>query len=472
MAFVDLIKRLRPGRRNAAPTRETLAYPKFSFLGQPQGANKRFVYKPTPRNLRYFSRTTFARRAFDTIKNPIVQASWEIVPKKGIKGNSEISRQIDIVTRCFEAPNADDSFRTLAEAVIEDILCGAGAIEQEIGGDPERPLWMWPVDGLSIQVYPGWSGAENEYRYMQTVGYGAFSAAGGGAGIQLLNRDLVYIRPNPTTASPFGIGPLEVAFSSISRLLGVEEFAGNVAANASPSRALYLGDKVDNGALMAYRSWWEDSIEGQGKIPMIGGSEKPTILDLKPDGDSALYLKYQELLIKEIAVAFSLSPLNFSLEADLNRDSSEAATDRDWDHAIRPMAHLLEQYLTREVINGRLGFTQIEFKLRGMDRKDEKAAAEIHKLYYDMNTFTPNMILEELGLPKATNVWGDKTAADAQIAIQAARGAKVIDNPDEPQLDTAPDDALTPNDNTPDLIPKSSTVLKPAPAKPGKSKRT
>jgi hypothetical protein len=33
-------------------------------------------------------------------------------------------------------------------------LVGAAAIELQLGGDKLRPLWMFPVDGLSIQIYP------------------------------------------------------------------------------------------------------------------------------------------------------------------------------------------------------------------------------------------------------------------------------------------------------------------------------
>ena len=37
-----------------------------------------------------------------------------------------------------------------------------------------RPLFMWPCDGLTIQIYPGWSGDPREIRYVQTVGYGNY----------------------------------------------------------------------------------------------------------------------------------------------------------------------------------------------------------------------------------------------------------------------------------------------------------
>lgn len=461
------------GRKTNAPHRETEAYPNLTLIGQPQNASKKFVYKPTPRNLRYFAKTPFARRAMSAIKNPIVLTQWEVRPKRGIALNSELKRQIELVTRCLEQPNEDDSFRTFLEQIIEDILCGAGAFEQQIGGDKDRPLWMWPVDGLAIQVYPGWAGNQNEARYRQVLGYGGLGTAGGTTGVDLRNEELVYLRPNPTTGSPFGIGPLEVAFLSISRKLAVEEFAGNVSGNASPSRILHLGENVDPDSVRAFRSYWENEMEGQGKLPIAGGSKAPQVLDLKPDGDSALYISYQTLLIREIAVAFNLDASVMSLTADVNRDTSESAEDRNADHAIRPTATLIASHITRETINTRLGFSQLEFAFVGLDRKDEKAAADIFSSYYNINVFTPNEIRAQLGEEPATHAWGDLTYADMTIAQMAARGAKVIDDTDLPQLKTAPDDATTPGIVSPSdkaiNIAKQATP-KPQPATPGHSK--
>ncbi|MDA1813422.1 hypothetical protein PDK10_27740, partial [Bacillus cereus] len=170
-------------------------------------------------------------------------------PAPGVKETPELKRQIAVATYCLANPNRDDSWRTLAEQVLEDTLIGAGALETQVAGDANRPLWIWPVDGLSIQIYPAWSGDKNEARYAQTVGTGTYS--GGGPAIQLRDDELIYIRPNPTTASPFGLGPLEVAFNSISRQLGVSEFAGNVTTNAKPSVIINLGEGADATALAA-----------------------------------------------------------------------------------------------------------------------------------------------------------------------------------------------------------------------------
>ena len=436
MALLDRFRRR--GRKPKAPERETEIFPRLTQLGQWQNRRNKPAYKPTNRNLRYFGRTPYARRAINAIKNPISQLSWEIVPRRGADASSELDRQIEIVARCLENPNADDSFRTMTEQVIEDLLHGAGAIEQQVGGDPDRPLWLWPVDGLSIEIYPAWTGDASEARYLQTIGYG--SVGGGRDGVQLRDDELIYIRPNPSTSQPFGTGPLEIAFSSISRLMGVGEYAGNVASNAKPSTILFLGEDADDKKIQAFRAYWRNEIEGQGITPITGGT-KPDAVRLAPDGDAALYLQYQELLAREIAIAFDLSPQNLGVERDVNRNTSETAEDRDWDQAIKPWAHLLASAITRQAIHRRLGFYQIEFRFIGLDREDEQATADIYQTYYKNNLITPNQQLEKLGMPRSESVWGDRYFADVQIAMEAARSAKTIRDPDlpaEPQPEPGP----------------------------------
>jgi hypothetical protein len=231
MAWYDVFKRLF-AREPGEPVRETKRYPNLIQIGRVNRLNQ-LVYKATPRNLRYFSRTPYPRRAINAIKNPIKLLQWDVAPIDGVEWNSELKKQAELATVCFQNPNEADDFQSFIEQVIEDYLIGAGAVETQIGNDTIRPLWMWPVDGLSIQIYPDWDGTASTPRYAQTLGYG--SEFGGGETTWLRDDELMYLRPNPNTATPFGFGPLEIAFNSIARLLSVGEFAGNVAGNARPT---------------------------------------------------------------------------------------------------------------------------------------------------------------------------------------------------------------------------------------------
>ncbi|ADE12150.1 phage portal protein [Sideroxydans lithotrophicus] len=414
------------GRTRKMPERETTVFARLMNLGSMRFQKDRPLIKPTPSNLRKFGRTVYARRAINRVKGAVASLKWEIVPKANVKLTPEIKRQIEIVTSCFNKPNHDDSFRTMIEQAGEDYLSfGAAAIEQEVGGDKMRPLWMWPVDASSIQVYAGWTGDKNEARYSQTLGYGN---VGGVQGIPLTNDQLIYIRKDPNTNDPFGIGCLEIAFNSISRLLGVSDYAGNVASNGAP-RNMLVFKGADKSTLESMRGWWRDEVEGQGEVPMLGG-DGAEVLKLHEGKDDALYLKYQEMLIREIATAFEISPQDLSIEADVNRSTAEVSDDRDWSGAIIPMATNFSAYLTREAIEGKLGFSQIELKFLGLDREDEEATAKIFETYYKNNAMTPDEQRARLGLPPIESKWGSLTYADVQLAIAEKRspGEEPINN--------------------------------------------
>lgn len=426
MAPLDFLRRLRPGRRRNEPLRDTQVYPIWPGRSS---SNSRPALKPTPANLRAFGRTPYARRAINAIKNPIAMMEWEVAPVRDVELSSELQRQIDVTTACLDRPNNDDSFRSLIEQTLEDVLCGAGAIEHQLSGDPLRPLWLFPVDGLSIQIYPGWAGDPAEARYAQMLGYGGWGTR---VVAQLRNDELIYLKPNPSTATPFGLGPLEVAFNSISRLLGVGDFAGNVSSNQRPSILLDMGEGAAAEAISAFRAYWTSEIEGQGKMP-IAATKGGKVHRLYPEGDAGLFLLYQEFLKAEIAVAFDLSPMTLGVERDVNRNTAEVMAGRDLDHAVKPMATLVASAITREAIQGRLGFSQLRLRFPELEAEDEAVLSESYARDYEHNAVTPNEYRKRRGLPPTVSVYGDMLKCEADIAIQAAKGAGEVRDPNLPK---------------------------------------
>ncbi len=427
MGIKDMIGRIplfAASRRRREPQRETIEYARLTNLGVT--LNQKAQVKPSPPNLRYFSRTPYVRASIRRIRDSIQRLEWEIVPAHGVKRNRNIDKQIAIATACFDHPNNDLNWQEFIGQVTEDWLTfGAGVIEQQIGTDPIRPIWFWPVDAQSIQIFAGWSGDKNEARYVQTIGY---TNVGFLEGRKLRNDEIIYIRANSSTETPYGFGPLEIAFNSVNRQLGVAEFTGNLASNAQPRMMLFF-ENADPETLKAYRAYWRNEVEGQGVTPMWGGKSEPKAVELYPGGDEALYLQYQEFVIREIATAFGLSPMNLGIAKDVNRNTAEVEADRDWDNAIVPPAELICSYLTREAIHSKLGYYQLKFQFKGLYREDEESQSVIFQTYYKNNRTTPNMNRIERGLPPMENKWADMTFAETQIALASARGVKEIESP-------------------------------------------
>ena len=197
--------------------------------------------------------------------------------------------------------------------MIEDALTGGfGAIEMEPTGDPERPAMLWPVDGASIRINARWNG-----RRIAAVRAGVAGAAGLERG-GFRDDQLMYIRMNPRSFTPFGLGPLEVAFETVNQFLSAHRFAGKLAANAVAQYALWLNEATPTQHDRLIR-WWQDEIEGTGRVPLLSTAQKPEVLRFAQGTDADLRLAWQEFLIRMVANAFGLPPLMLGLEADVNR---------------------------------------------------------------------------------------------------------------------------------------------------------
>ena len=79
--------------------------------------------------------------------------------------------------------------------------------------------------------------------------------------------------------------------------------------------------------------------------------------------------QWQEFLVRIIANAFDLPAQFLGLEQDVNRSTAGEMSDLAFRSAIVPTARLLAEYLTRDAIAKRLGWTDLEFVFTDLMRK-------------------------------------------------------------------------------------------------------
>jgi hypothetical protein len=407
----------RDGRRTAGAGSNLapLSSPSFSRSAIPGGGSRagvsaphNLVLKPTPANLRRFAETPVARRAINVIKDRIVGMRWRIQPRRGraLEQIPDGARRVQVLTENFEAPNPDDSFRSLLEQVVEDVIVGGfGAIELDrvegwsLGaGDSGEvsglngPLVMWPVDGATIRIMTDWDGRPDSPRYAQVTGlYGA-------AGQIVLNDDeLSYIRLNPRTHTPFGLGRVEVAFETINAFLSAYRYAGRLASNSVVQYALWL-----QGLTPAHHErlirWWQDEIEGTGRVPIISAESKPEVLRFGAGTDADLRLAWQEFLLRIIADAFDLPAQFLGVERDVNRSTAAEMSELAFRSAIVPTARLVAEYLTRDAIAKKLGWTDLEFVFADVDAQNEMEQAQIEEILLRNGVVTVNEVRRARGM--------------------------------------------------------------------------
>jgi HK97 family phage portal protein len=335
-------------------------------------AGQALLPKPTPENLRRFAETPVVRRAINLIKDRVAAMQWQVRVHAHCAVPEDAPERMAALRRSLEEPNESDSLRTLLEQVLEDMLVGGfGAIEMELTGIADRPVALWPVDGATIRINPKWKGVNDVPRYAQASLLQSLDKA-----IPLDDDQLMYIRMNPRTHTPFGLGPLEVAFETVNSLLSAQRFAGKLASNAVVQYALWLNEATPAEHERLIR-WWQDEIEGTGRVPVLSTEQKPEVLRFGSGTDADLRMEWQKFLIRMVANAFGLPPMLLGLENDVNRASSSEFGDEAFRGAIVPVARLLEQHITRDVFGKRLGWREFEFRFTELESRDEMTELQI-----------------------------------------------------------------------------------------------
>jgi phage portal protein BeeE len=380
------------GRNDETAQRKTVALP--SVLA-PYSFPSRALPKPTPANLRKFAETPVVRRAINLIKDRVASMDWQVRLKRDHDPEKVAfaAKRAKILRQSLEFPNASDSLRTLLEQVIEDALVGGfGAIEMELTGDPAKPVELWPVDGATIRIDPRWDGRPDSIRFAQATGL-----VGTDAVIPLLDNQLIYVRMNPRSFTPFGLGPLEVAFETVNAFLSAHRFAGKLASNAVVQYALWLNETTPAQHERLIR-WWQDEIEGTGRVPLLSTEQKPEVLRFASGTDADLRLTWQEFLIRMVANAFSLPPVLLGLEQDVNRSTAESLLDEAFHSAIVPLARLAAEHLTRDLFAKRLGWPEFEFIFNDLDTTDEMQQVEMQTALLAAGVLTVNEVRAMRGL--------------------------------------------------------------------------
>jgi hypothetical protein len=165
------------------------------------------------------------------------------------------------------------------------------------------------TDGLSIQLYPGWTGDPAEARYAQMLGYGGQQANGPAA-----QRRADLHQAEPLDGDAVRPGPARGGVQLHLAPAGRGRVRRQRHVQPAPQHPHRPGRGRVRRRVAAFRSYWTNDIEGQGKVPIVA-TKGGEVMRLYPEGDDGLFLAYQEFLKTEIAVAFDLSPMAWASSA-------------------------------------------------------------------------------------------------------------------------------------------------------------
>jgi phage portal protein BeeE len=363
----------------------------------PGGVRMSVVPRASAVNLRRFAETPVARRAINVIKDRIACMDWRIELRQDAVVSEDAKARAQALRMALEVPNESDSFRTLVEQVLEDVLVGGfGAVEIETTSDAASPVRLYPVDGASIEIDGTWAGDPGVARYAQRT-----NKPGVAAVTPLRDDELMYVRLNPRTHTPFGLGKLEVAFETVGQFLEAHRYAGRLASNSVVQYALWMSERTPEQHERLIR-WWQDEVEGTGRVPVLSSQEKPEVLRFGAGTDADLRLAWQEFLLRMIANAFDLPPMLLGLQHDVNRSTAGEMADEAFQQAVVPLAKLLADHITRDVIVKRLGWSDLRFVWSDLESRDEMAEVEIQTKLLAAGVLSVDEVRAMRGLSKSS----------------------------------------------------------------------
>lgn len=415
---------------SGAPDRRSYAYPMFQSFGMgAQSPLARTIAKPLSWQVRSFAENPTARRAINALCNPILDLPFTIAVRPPLTlqahdvqppPTADQARRIAAATAMFERPNDELAGREFLEILLEDLVClGACPFEAQPNHSDPRPLFLWPIECETVRINARWQPGAETFRYSQSRAY-TFGSNAGSDEVTFLEEALCYPRLNPRAHTPFGLGYLEVALATVNAFITSFDFATRKASNSVPNHLLFLGENVTPDQVRAFQHYWENEVEGYGKTPILGGGRQPMVASMVGAGEDPLYLKWQEWLVRIIAMSFGLSPMRLGLERDINRSTADQGSSDDW-ATIAPVANALKTAWTTWLLWHRLGWTDLEF-LWSVKTTDELKQADVLSLQYTMNGITVDEIRQIYERPALKDGRGDmtKTAYESTIGMEAA----------------------------------------------------
>jgi HK97 family phage portal protein len=411
------------------------------------------VTKMSTSQLRRWSRNNpWIRAAVNLRRQQISRAKWDIVSIDS--GDVADPRTVQKLRDLFRHPNPKgDSWRSFIEPVIEDVLVlDQGAIEVEkkvgsrVGADPIA--YLWGKDASRIAFDSAWDGRDlTKPRYYELDNTGKELAS-------YKNDELIVIIANPVTYSPIGLSPLEVLAETIAADLDAAAYNAKAVAQAAPPGVLHLGEGVRPDQVDSFKAYWEAEVAGKSQIAITGGGKGMQWLPLAASNRDMQFMEWQVYLARKICAVFAVQPQDIGISFDVNKSTSETSAAFTYDNGIVPLAELIAEYITKEIVTRY--DSDLRFVFTEIGRTAQQTIAEYNKMALGgLPWLRINDALRERGQDGIGEL-GD------QIMFQTPKGYVPSDRYGE-YLDTVVFGSATPDEPTPPTPEGSS----PAPIPDG-----
>ena len=312
------------------------------------------------KQLRALSRVGIVRRGINVIKDGVLSLPYELIPV-GKVNTKQLEMQKSIINNVLQNPNIIHDYKAFWGMILEDlIVLDSGIFNKCKGGNPMRPLFLYPVDAVTMEKLQPYDFTNPEgkayIQQMNTLQSQEFSI-----------NEIAWLQMNNFTDNPYGLSPIEVMYRYLSYFLDAIDNAADIASIDTMKFVLAFKD-AEQGKLKEAREYVE-SIQGTGKLPIFGG-EVDAVQVGSINGDS-LYIQWQQFLLTLCAKLFNL-PESCFISGDVNdRNNLSEVRQQITKEAVKPYADLLEKAINQHILQT-MGVTNVQFKFIYAETNEEK----------------------------------------------------------------------------------------------------
>lgn len=368
---------------------------------------------PSYKQLRNFSKDPIVRKAISIVSDSVAALPYTI---DVIDGKGKHLKQIRAIKNVIEHPNLHHSRKTFTKMLIDDaMVVDAMCAEVATCADPEHPIYMYPVDGTTIQMVVPRNFADLDaaaYMQQQHEGQKFFTV-----------KQLAYLQRQYFTYHEYGLSPMMTAYQYIRYYLDASEMANERATNSTAEFLINLGENINEEQRKEFIEYMENEIEGSGHIPVIAGTNSFDTKQIKATGQSGLYLDWLDKLTQIIGVAFSIPPERLGLMVANDRSTGEDQENMIVQELIKPYAGMFEDLYNNYIIKpmGLEGVLRFKFVFEESEQQRTAKSTRLVDEYFK-GCITQNEFRQFMGYEPSTDKYADMTYQEKTTAINVDYG--------------------------------------------------
>lgn len=363
------------------------------------------------------------------ISNGIAAMPWTIVAPEDLNDSRQAAAQSSRIWNALQEPNVEetDSYSLFVKAVIHDLLVhNVAAIERLPGAknDPKHPFWLWCIDPSRIHFNLEWTPQTDGIvpRYYDTQ-----KSSDPNKWRPLLSRELFLVKYNSSSTEMIPRGPLEICYNMVVAWLGLNDYQFTTTSKASQEYILDIG-QCTAAELREFRAYFQETV-GTLIIGRTAGNHPIEVKKLGARTDDELYLKYEEKILRFLALAFQLSPRDMNITSDDSYATADVSAQSSFQFAVLPLANCWFERLNKDIVD--FFFPGYRVEPGDTEPRNQKDEAETAKsLYKDSVIISLNEARLRTGyesLGEAGDTLSDGRRIDDLLRPEALGDAKVID---------------------------------------------